>query len=145
MWHKMSLFEQSARVPFILIAPGAKGSGRACPRPVELVDVYPTLVDLCHLPTLDKLAGRSLRPLLDAPDAPWQWPACTQVLRGEIHGRSVRTERWRYTEWDEGRHGVELYDHQADPGELRNLAGEAASSQVQHEMQALLRSCAAEK
>ncbi len=139
MWHKMSLFEQSARVPLVVIAPGAKGNGQDCGRIVELIDVYPTLVDLCKLPTLEQLEGQSLRPLLEDPEATWKAAAYTQVLRGEIRGLSVRTERWRYTEWDEGRHGAELYDHRADPHELRNLAGEGDSSEVQTQMQALLR------
>jgi uncharacterized sulfatase len=67
------------------------------------------------------------------------------VLRGEIRGCSVRTERWRYTEWDDGRHGAELYDHQADPRELHNLAGEVDWSEVQSQMQALLRKCGEQK
>ena len=139
MWHKMSLFEQSARVPLVVIAPGAKGNGQMCGRTVELIDVYPTLTDLCNLPTLAQLDGQSLRPLLEDPEATWKAAAYTQVLRGEIRGVSVRTERWRYTEWDEGRHGAELYDHQVDPQELRNLAGEMESHEVQAQLQMLLR------
>ncbi len=139
MWHKMSLFEQAARVPLVIVAPQAKGNGHACERTVELVDLFPTLVDLCQLPAAGQLAGDSLRPLLDDTSAAWKAAAYTQVIRQEIHGRSVRTERWRYTEWDDGRHGAELYDHQTDPRELRNLAGEADWSDVQSQMQTLLR------
>ena len=139
MWHKMSLFEHSARVPLVVIAPGAMSNGQVCGRTVELIDVYPTLVDLCKLPTVEKLEGDSLRPLLEDPEATWKAAAYTQVQRGEIRGSSVRSERWRYTEWDDGRHGTELYDHQVDPHELRNLAGEADWSEVQSQMRSLLR------
>jgi uncharacterized sulfatase len=105
---------------------------------VELVDVYPTLIDLCHLPAVDKLDGKSLEPLLDRPADSQQAAAFTQVLRGEIQGRSVRTARWRYTEWDQGRLGAELYDHQKDPRELFNLAGAPAWSEVQAQLKSLL-------
>ena len=125
LWHKGTLFEESARAPLLIVAPGAKGNGRASPRIVEFVDLFPTLADLCAVPAPAGLAGMSLRPLLDNPTAPRDRPAFTQVLRaGNKMGRSVRTERWRYTEWDEGRAGSELYDHAADPGEHRNLAAD---------------------
>lgn len=123
LWHKGTLFEESARAPLIIVAPGAGGNGRATTRIVEFVDLFPTLADLCGVPAPAGLAGVSLRPLLENPSAPWRRPAFTQVQRaGNKMGRSVRTERWRYTEWDDGRAGSELYDHVADPGEQRNLA-----------------------
>jgi uncharacterized sulfatase len=142
MWHKMSLFEASARVPLIVVAPGAMARGGSCGQPVELVDVYPTLVELCGLPPVEGLAGRSLRPLLDDPNARWKDAAYTQVLRGDVVGRSVRTARWRYTEWDEGRKGKELYDYDADPHEHRNLADDPGSADVQSEMRKRLRDAA---
>lgn len=127
LWHKGTLFEESARAPLLIVAPGARGNGRACPRIVEFVDLFPTLADLCGVPAPPGLAGVSLRPLLEQPSAPWSRPAFTQMLRaGNKMGRSVRTARWRYTEWDEGRAGSELYDHTADPGEHRNLAADPA-------------------
>ncbi len=142
-WMKQSLFEESARVPLIIAAPGAKAKGRATNRTVELLDIYPTLAELCSLPAPAKLEGRSLRPLLDAPRAKWDKPAYTQVLRGgqdnRFMGRSVRTERWRYTEWDEGRQGVELYDHDKDPGEHRNLANDSTYAKTIEELRRLLR------
>jgi uncharacterized sulfatase len=123
LWHKGTLFEESARAPLVIVAPGARGKGRATTRIVEFVDLFPTLADLCGVPAPAGLAGVSLRPLLENPDAAWSRPAFTQVQRaGNKMGRSVRTDRWRYTEWDEGRAGAELYDHAADPGEFSNLA-----------------------
>jgi len=142
-WMKQNLFEESARVPLIIAAPTAKAKGRATNRTVELLDIYPTLAELCRLPAPARLEGRSLRPLLDNPRAKWDKPAYTQVLRDgqgkRFMGRSVRTERWRYTEWDEGRQGVELYDHDHDPREYRNLANDPTYAITIEELKRLLR------
>jgi iduronate 2-sulfatase len=124
-WQKQLLFEESAHVPLIIALPKTKVTG-VSPRTVELVDLYPTLADLCGLKPPSNLGGKSLRPLLANPKAPWLIPAITQQLRTEegkqIMGYSVRTERWRYTEWDGGAAGSELYDHDNDPHEYQNLA-----------------------
>jgi uncharacterized sulfatase len=138
-WNKNTLFELSCRAPMIIVAPVmAKSAGKTCPRLVEFVDLYPTLLDLCAIEQTGALAGTSLRPLLDSPEAPWDRPAFTQVQRSKIAGRTVRTERWRYTEWDDGREGVELYDHDADPGEWHNLAPDAKYADDVAKMKALL-------
>lgn len=133
-WMKQSLFEQSARVPLIVVGPGPTAAGKASPRIVELLDVYPTLADLAALKAPDALAGRSLRPLLSDPQAAWDKPAITQVARGpqanRFMGYSIRTERYRYTEWDGGVAGAELYDEQADPAENANLADSPAHAAV---------------
>lgn len=129
VWQKRTLFEQAARAPLIIRAPGAKGNGQACRRIVEFVDLYPTVVDLAGLKVPRHLPGRSLRPLLENPLAEWNGAAVTQVLRPAddrlarpVMGRSIRTERWRYTDWAEGAKGKELYDHHSDPLEFHNLA-----------------------
>ena len=130
LWRKTSLFEEAAHAPLIIAAPGAKGNGKASPRTVEFLGIYPTLVELCNLPANDGLQGTSLVPLLNEPDAEWRHPAVT-VLRWEgIVGKSIRNERWRYSEWDSGREGSELYDHRADPREIKNLAHEAKYEKV---------------
>ena len=125
-WMKQMLFEGSARVPFIISVPGQKNRGAASTRTVELLDLYPTLADLCALPLPTHLQGKSLRPLIDNPAAEWTRPAFTQTRRGgprnNFMGRSIRTEQFRYTEWDDGKKGVELYDHTKDPDEHFNLA-----------------------
>jgi uncharacterized sulfatase len=144
LWQKMSLFEESARVPLIIAAPGGKAPGRSCPRPVELLDVYPTLADLCGAKAPAHVQGKSLKAFLDDPAKAATTAAYTQVTRGGgkkglFQGRSVRTERWRYTEWDDGKKGVELYDHDADPRELRNLAEDPAYRQTVGELRQLLR------
>jgi uncharacterized sulfatase len=124
-WQKQLLFEEVARVPLIIALPKAAVTG-VSPRPVELVDIYPTLADYCGLKPPANLEGRSLRPLLENPKARWLVPAVTQQVRNEggkaIMGYSVRTEHWRYTEWDGGAAGSELYDHLNDPHEFLNLA-----------------------
>ena len=142
LWMKQNCYEESARVPLIVAAPGltpAKGS-HASSRLVELVDLYPTLADLAGLKPVTPLAGASLRPLLAQPDAAWDRPAFTQVQRnGGFSGHSVRTPRWRYTEWEDGERGAELYDHDADPGELKNLATDARFAATVAELKALVK------
>ena len=128
LWQKMTLWEQSTRVPLVIYAPGMKGNGAASEKVVELLDIYPTLADLAGLPRPPRVEGRSLRPLLRAPNAlSWNYPARSQVPEGQ----SVRFENWRYTEWGrDGADGVELYDLERDPGEHRNLAPLAAYAPV---------------
>jgi uncharacterized sulfatase len=143
LWQKMCLFEESARVPLLIAAPGCKAKGQACARPAELLDMFPTLADLCGLPVPSGLHGTSLRPLLDDPSAPGKTAAYTQVLRGagpnQFLGRSVRTERWRYTEWDGGKRGTELYDHNSDPHEYHNLAADPQHAATAKELKELLK------
>ncbi len=126
VWQKRCLFEESARAPLLISVPGSGSRGSVCQRVVEFVDIYPTLAELCGLTVDPSLAGRSLKPLLEDPMRRWDGFAVTQVLRpGDgkpVMGRSIRTSRWRYSEWNSGAEGRELYDHQADPHEFVNLA-----------------------
>jgi choline-sulfatase len=124
LWQKQSLFERSARVPLIVAAPGKAGNGRRTGALSELVDLYPTLANLAGLPAPSYLEGVSLAPLLADPARTVKDAAFTQVRRGESMGYSVRTERWRYTAWDDGRQGEQFYDMAADPGETANLASD---------------------
>ena len=129
IWQKRTLFEQGAKAPLIIRNPKAEGKGQPCRRIVEFVDIYPTLTELAGLPTPKQVEGRSLKRLLDNPLTQWNGTAITQVLRpaddrlkDPVMGRSIRTERWRYSDWGEGKYGEELYDHFADPMEFNNLA-----------------------
>jgi uncharacterized sulfatase len=126
IWQKRCLFEESARAPLIIYAPEAKENGRPGKEIVEFVDMYPTVTDLAGLTAPQGIDGRSLRPLLMGLKRDWAGAGFTQILRpGEgkpVMGRSLRTDRWRYSEWDEGRAGAELYDHSNDPQEFTNLA-----------------------
>ncbi len=139
LWFKQSCFEEASRVPMIIRTPGMTTAGKVSPRNVELVDLYPTLADLAGLQPPPGLEGVSLRPLLEQPDAKWELPAFTQVQRGGFAGHSVRTDRWRYTEWDFGAKGAELYDHDADPHELHNLIAQEDLAPVVSELKALLK------
>lgn len=135
-WMKNILWEPSARVPLIVRVPGrGKVAGKRSPRTVELLDIYPTLVELAGLPDYARNEGKSLTPLLARPDdRQWAKPALSQV-RG---GRSVRTERWRYTEWEGGKQGRELYDHARDPGEFHNLADDPRHAATVAKLRAML-------
>lgn len=143
LWQKQSIFEESARVPLIVSVPGNGAKGKRCTHPVELVSLHKTLTDLCGISADSKTEGYSLRPLVEKPDADWEHPAHSQVQRknkeGPIMGRSVRTDRWRYTEWNEGQQGVELYDHDNDPGEMKNLANDPAHAKTVEELKTTLR------
>ena len=129
-WQKRSLFEESARVPLIVSAPGQKVRGKSTRALVELVDLYPTVLDLCGHPAPSYLEGQSLRPVLDNPARPFKKAAFTMVSGGrdsrEIIGRAVRTDRYRYMKWTGPGAGEELYDEQTDPREFTNLAAHPA-------------------
>jgi arylsulfatase A-like enzyme len=136
-WSKAySLFEVATRVPLIIVTPGAKA--QVCKRTVQLLDLYATLVELCSMPPPYKLEGHSLAGLLRNPGAKWDYPAFSVVLYRDKLGKSVRTERWHYVEWEDGKEGAMLFDHSKDPRELKNLAADPASAKTVREMKKLL-------
>lgn len=142
---KRTNFEWGTRVPLLVAGPGIQPAGQRTRALVELVDLYPTLVDLAGLPLPAHLEGTSSVPLLADPDRAWKAAAFSQYLRpgkDRVMGRSIRTDRWRYTEWRTARNesmGVELYDEHADPQENVNVAGEAAHQAVVAELKQQLR------
>lgn len=122
-WNKVTVYELGARSPMIAWIPGAKGMGKPTRAIIEFIDLYPTLADYAGLKAPHQLSGTSLRPVFDSPGHPGKEAAYSQVNRGQAVGRSVRTKRWRYTEWGTaGKAGIELYDHETDQGEYYNLA-----------------------
>ena len=144
-WSKHnSLFEIAARVPMIICLPGA-AAGKSTTRPVQLLDVYPTLAEVCGLKAPAGLEGNSLAPLLKNPAAEWPHAAYTVARNGNAFGQSVRTERWRYTQWNGGAEGAVLFDEQADPHETKNLAADPAHKEVVEQMKALLAKLPAKK
>jgi arylsulfatase A-like enzyme len=113
---KHSLWEEATRVPLIIVRPG-ESEARTCGKPVGLIDLYPTLVDLCGLPAVATNEGRSLRPLLNDPQGPWRETVSTTYARGN---HALRSVRYRYIRFEDG--SEELYDHASDPHEWTNLA-----------------------
>jgi uncharacterized sulfatase len=137
-WNKSTLFELSARAPLIVAAPGMR-KGATANGLVEFIDLYPTLAELAGLVVPHKLAGVSMKPLLRNPRARGKQAAFTVVTRPDNKlGHAVRTDRWRYIEWDGGLAGAELYDHQNDSGEYHNLAGEPRWANEVKRLKALL-------
>jgi arylsulfatase A-like enzyme len=147
LWQKQSIWEGSAHVPLVISAPGMRARGERSHSPAELVDLYPTLADLCGLPIPKGLDGISLAPVLDDPQATTKEFATTQVHRNvrgsgglkSFMGYTVRTNGWRYTEWDGGNEGKQLYDYANDPKEQHNLAYDPEQSDRVAQMQRLLR------
>ncbi|QDT69280.1 Choline-sulfatase [Planctomycetes bacterium MalM25] len=141
-WNKVTVFELGARTPMIAWVPGAGGMGKDSDAVVELLDLYPTLIDYCGVEAPHRLSGKSLRPLLEGADTgAGPQAAYTQVTRGGIGmGFSVRTERYRFTQWGRaGEGGFELYEHPADPDEYHNLADDPAYARQIEELTTLLR------
>ena len=124
-YHKGTLWEESTRVPLIIVAPGAEAGGVSS-RAVSLIDVYPTVAELASLEPPKDLDGESLVPLLRDPSAARSTPALT-TRQGRNH--TIRTDRWRYIRYSDG--SEELYDHDSDPAEWNNLAGDPELAAVQ--------------
>ena len=133
-WQKTTLFDNAARVPLIISVPGMRTAGQTATSPVEMVDFYPTLAEVCRLPKPEHLAGVSLVPALRDVSATPRESALTQYA----NGYSIRTARYRYTSWDPN--GIELYDHQADPDEMVNLASDRKFKPLMIDLQAILES-----
>jgi arylsulfatase A-like enzyme len=126
-WSKATLWEESARAPLMIAAPGIKPG--KCKTPVSFLDIYPTLVELAGLDPNPALEGSSLVPLMKNPLSEWERPALTTHGKGN---HSLRTSRWRYTRYSDG--GEELYDHSMDEMEWNNLADDPAFAGVKEEL-----------
>ncbi len=136
-WSKHgSLLEEGVRTPLIISAPGMKGNGQPTFRIVELVDLYPTLADLCGLPAPAKVDGVSLKPLLDNPQRDWNRAAHTVTGNAPPVARVIRDERWRYIEYPGG--GRLLLDEKNDPLETRNLVNDPVGASAVSELKAQL-------
>lgn len=136
MWGKVMLFEQCDRVPLLIRVPASvqkahTTAGSSSEGLVELVDLYPTLCELCDVKAPEELQGRSLVGMLRDPSAGGKHFAYTVVSRGKSLGKAIRDQRWRYTLWPSGE---ELYDLQLDPAEERNLAGSEKHLQILRKM-----------
>jgi arylsulfatase A-like enzyme len=128
-WRKHALWEEANRCAVIISAPDIARAGALCERPVSLLDLYPTLIELCRLPGRNELEGSSLVPLLKDPKAVWNRPVVTTYGR---HNHSIRTQRWRYIRYEDGTE--ELYDHEHDDLEWTNLASDPHFRDVKQEL-----------
>jgi arylsulfatase A-like enzyme len=128
-WRKFALWEEATRMPFIWVVPGVTKAGGVCDRTVDLMSVYPTLCGLCGFAKPKHVEGEDIAPLLRDPKAAWAKPGITTFNR---NNHAVRTERWRYIRYADG--GEELYDHDADPYEWKNLAAESKFADVKKEL-----------
>ena len=128
-WGKNTLFELSLHSPLIVSVPGQTYQGVKTDALAELVDIYPTLCDVCQLSVPPQLEGLSLIPVIEQPTRPWKTAAFSQ--KGRSTGNSIRTDRYRYTEWGQnGSRGVELYDYDVDPHETINIANLPENTQL---------------
>lgn len=128
-WRKFSLWEEATRAPLMIVAPGVTKPGQKCDTPVSFMDIYPTIADLCGVQPKDHIEGRSLKPLLVDPDSKWNFPVLT------THGRNnhaIRSQRYRYIRYADG--GEELYDHDNDEYEWKNLADDPRHADAKAEL-----------
>jgi arylsulfatase A-like enzyme len=132
-WRKFALWERATKAPLMFAVPGLTKAAAVCQTPVDLMDIYPTLADLCGLPIGDHLSGVSLRPLLADVDASWEHPAITTHGRGN---HAVRQEHWRYIRYADG--SEELYDHRSDPNEWTNIASKPSYLPIKQRLAAHL-------
>jgi arylsulfatase A-like enzyme len=123
-WGKRSLWERATKVVLMISSPG-KSTSMRCDRPVGLIDLYPTLIELCGLDPVTGLEGHSLASLLEDPRAHRPWPALTSFGQ---HNHAIRTQNWRYITYADG--SEELYDRRTDPNEFQNLASSAEYAEV---------------
>jgi arylsulfatase A-like enzyme len=118
-WHKQTLWEECTRIPFIIKAPGITIPNTECDIPVDMVNVFPTLLSLCNLLEKSDLDGNDMTPLLKDVNSSWEYPAITEIKAGNM---SVRSMDWRYIRYMDGTE--ELYDRKNDPNEWVNLSGD---------------------
>jgi arylsulfatase A-like enzyme len=128
-WRKFALWEEATRAPLIWIVPGLTKPGTVCERTVDFMSIYPTLTDLAGIPTPAHVEGKSIRALLENPQAEWDQPAVTTYGLGN---HAVRSEGWRYIRYANG--DDELYDEATDPYEWTNLAGDSAYADRKKEL-----------
>lgn len=147
LWCKHTNFEQATRAPLIVSAPGMRAAGKRTNALVEFVDLYPSLCELAGVAVAEGLEGASFKPLLEHPERPWKSAAFSQYprgipMQGAGMGHSIRTDRYRLTEWTvpgKGFTAVELYDYRSDPEETVNLAGRPEHAALVAELKQKLR------
>jgi uncharacterized sulfatase len=138
-WNKVTIFEKGTNAPFIVAGKAAGQKGVETDAMFEYIDIYPTLAELMGLKNVPAyLEGRSFSEVLKNPSLPFRSSVRAVIRRGEMLGRTVKTDKWRYTEWDNGNMGNELYDQGKDPVEYNNLATNPSYAGIVEEMKKLL-------
>jgi len=127
-WHKQTLWEECTQIPFIITAPGVTKPNSFCDKPVDMVNVFPTLVSLCKLPEKNDLDGHDMSPLLQNPNTNWPYPAISEIKTGNV---SIRTQNWHFIHYNDG--SEELYNCKNDQNEWNNLIGQNPDSKVLEE------------
>jgi arylsulfatase A-like enzyme len=142
-WSKTTNYELDTRAPLLIRVPGMQNAGAHSDALVEFVDIYPTLAELCGLPVPEHCEGTSFKPLLEEPGRAWKPAAFSQYPRGARMGYTMRTDRWRYTEWiDQKSKAVvarELYDHETESVDQWNLAGDPRYAEEASKLSSMLR------
>lgn len=140
-WNKVTVFDIGARVPLVMWVPASRGMGTETDAVVELLDLYPTVVDLCELQSPHELRGKSLRAIVEDPSASWKKPAFTQVVRSPVGmGYSVRFGDWRLTQWGrDGSSDLELYNVVEDKEGYYNHADDPEYAQMVDELFGILK------
>ena len=128
-YKKFTLWEEACKMPLIIKVPGLTTAQTRCASPVSLMDLYPTLLELCGLPENKENEGKSIVPLLRDVNTNWDIPVLTTL---GFNRHSLRNKKWRYTKYNDGQE--ELYDHENDPMEWKNLANDPRYNQVKNEM-----------
>ena len=140
IWRKNTLFEVALRSPLIVSIPGQRSPDVTTESLVELIDIYPTLCDICQIPIPEDVEGLSMVPVINEPSMPWKTAAFSQLRRAHgisefVDGYTMRTAQYRYTEWgNKGSYGVELYDYYNDPDETVNIAHDSANKEIIEEL-----------
>ena len=137
-WNKVTIYEKGTNAPFIVAGPHV-AKGKKSKAMFEYIDIYPTLAEFVGLENIpDNLEGKSFSKILEDPSLPFRSEVRAIVRRGEMLGRTVKNDKWRYIEWDEGKMGRELYDEEKDAIEYNNLAENPDNKDVVVEMRELL-------
>ena len=146
LWRKNTLFENAIRSPLIISMPGQKYPNLSSNALVELIDIYPTLCDICQIQIPEEVEGISMLPVIEEPSLPWKTAAFSQLRRtinntGFVDGYTMRTDQYRYTEWgNNGQYGLELYDYTADPYETFNIANHIDNKELIEQLKVKLHS-----
>jgi len=138
-WNKVTVYEKCNNAPLIIVSGDKSVAGKETVAMVEFLDFYPTIASYCNLEGIPEyLEGKSFEEIISNPDESFRDHVSIITRRGGFIGRSVKTREWRYTEWDGGARGTELYNEINDPLEYNNLSTEEGYDSIQQKMKGLI-------